>query len=53
MDSLPCRSLLALSLMIFYIADRQGGVGPILSVYLRSSLGWDTSQVGIALVSWH
>ena len=48
---LSSRSLLALSLMIFFIADIQGGIGPILSIYLRSNLGWDTSQVGIALAT--
>lgn len=37
--------------MIFFIADIQGGIGPILSIYLRSNLGWDTSQVGIALAT--
>lgn len=45
------RSLLALSLMIFFIADIQGGIGPILSIYLRSNLGWDTSQIGLALAT--
>ncbi len=45
------QSLLALSFMIFFIADIQGGIGPILSVYLRSNLGWDTSQVGMALAT--
>ncbi|WP_298623937.1 MFS transporter [uncultured Legionella sp.] len=48
---LSSRSLLALSLMIFFIADIQGGIGPILSIYLRSNLGWDTSQVGMALAT--
>ena len=37
--------------MIFFIADIQGGIGPILSIYLRSNLGWDTSQVGMALAT--
>ncbi|CDZ76656.1 Metal-tetracycline/H(+) antiporter [Legionella massiliensis] len=51
-NSLPfSRSLLALSLMIFFIADIQGGIGPILSIYLRSKLGWDPSQVGMALAT--
>ncbi|WP_392538012.1 MFS transporter [Legionella sp. 227] len=50
-SQLSSRSLLALSLMIFFIADIQGGIGPILSIYLRSNLGWDTSQVGIALAT--
>lgn len=50
MKSLPSfRSLFALSLMIFFISDIQGGIGPLLAIYLRSNLGWDTSQVGIAL----
>jgi len=44
-QQLSGRSLTALSLMIFFIADIQGGIGPILSIYLRSNLGWDTSQV--------
>jgi MFS family permease len=43
------RSMFALSFMIFFISDIQGGIGPILAIYLRSHLGWDTSQVGIAL----
>lgn len=37
--------------MIFFIADIQGGIGPILSIYLRANLGWDTSQVGMALAT--
>lgn len=37
--------------MIFFIADIQSGIGPILSIYLRSNLGWDTSQVGMALAT--
>ncbi len=37
--------------MIFFIAYIQGGIGPILSIYLRSNLGWDTSQVGMALAT--
>lgn len=49
--TLSNRSLFALSLMIFFIADIQGGIGPILSIYLRSNLGWDTSQVGMALAT--
>lgn len=49
--TLSSRSLFALSLMIFFIADIQGGIGPILSIYLRSNLGWDTSQVGMALAT--
>jgi MFS family permease len=49
--ALSSRSLFALSLMIFFIADIQGGIGPILSIYLRSNLGWDTSQVGMALAT--
>lgn len=52
MNNLPSRrSLCALSVMIFFISDIQGGIGPIISIYLRSSLGWDTSQVGIALAT--
>ncbi len=35
--------------MIFFISDIQGGIGPILAIYLRSHLGWDPSQVGVAL----
>ncbi|CEG58330.1 MFS transporter [Legionella fallonii] len=50
-NSLSSRSLLALSLLIFFIADIQGGIGPILSIYLRSNLGWDTGQVGMALAT--
>ncbi|MDP3705217.1 MAG: MFS transporter [Legionellaceae bacterium] len=49
--SLSSRSLFALSFMIFFIADIQSGIGPILSIYLRSNLGWDTSQVGMALAT--
>ena len=50
MKNLPSfQSLFALSAMIFFISDIQGGIGPILAIYLRSRLGWDTSQVGFAL----
>ncbi|WP_115709280.1 MFS transporter [Legionella sainthelensi] len=45
------QSIWALSFMIFFISDIQGGIGPILAIYLRSHLGWDTSQVGIALAA--
>ncbi|MBN9226632.1 MULTISPECIES: MFS transporter [Legionella] len=45
------QSILALSFMIFFISDIQGGIGPILAIYLRSHLGWSTSQVGIALAA--
>lgn len=51
MNNTSPRSLLALSFMIFFIADIQGGIGPILSIYLRSNLGWDTTQVGMALAT--
>ncbi len=37
--------------MIFFIAEIQGGIGPIFSIYLRSNLGWDTRQVGMALAT--
>lgn len=46
---LSLRSTFALSLMIFFISDIQGGIGPILVIYLRSHLGWDPGQVGVAL----
>ncbi|PJE15609.1 MFS transporter [Legionella sp.] len=51
MNTSSSQSLFALSLMIFLISDVQGGIGPFLSIYLSSSLGWDTSQVGIAIAT--
>ncbi len=45
------RSLIGLNLMIFFISDIQGGMGPFLSIYLKANLGLDTSQVGIALAT--
>lgn len=43
------RSMLALSAMVFLIADVQGGVGPFLSVYLGSTLKWNSEKIGLAL----
>jgi MFS family permease len=45
------RSIVALSLMIFFISSIQEGIGPLLVIYLRLYLGWNISQIGIALAS--
>lgn len=44
-------SLMALSLLVFLISDIQGGIGSILTIYLRSEVGCTTSQISIALAA--
>jgi MFS family permease len=43
------RSLRWLDVLIFVLADVQGGVGPFLAIYLQASRHWDAASVGIAL----
>lgn len=45
------RSLLALSTLVFFMADFRDGVGPFLAIYLKSILNWDTQKTGMALAS--
>ena len=42
-------SLFGLNWMIFFLSDVRPGIGPFLSIYLRSYLNWSTDLVGIAL----
>lgn len=44
-------SLLGLSGLVFFISDVQTGIGPFLSVYLRSNLKWDPGRIGVALAA--
>lgn len=43
------RSIFGLSWMIFFLSDVRPGIGPFLSIYLKSYLNWSTDIVGIAL----
>ncbi len=43
------RSLRALDLLAFFLADVKGGVGPFLAVYLQATLHWDSASIGMAL----
>ncbi len=42
-------SLFGLNGMIFCLSDVRPGIGPFLSIYLKSFLHWNTEMVGIAL----
>ncbi len=43
------RSLFALDAMNLFLADIEGGVGPYLSMYLRSARHWDQASIGVAV----
>lgn len=43
------RSIFGLNWMIFFMSDVRPGIGPFLSIFLKSSLNWSTDLVGIAL----
>jgi MFS family permease len=43
------RSLRALDLLAFFLADVKGGVGPFLAVYLQATRQWDSASIGMAL----
>lgn len=43
------RSLFGLNWMIFFMSDVRPGIGPFLSVFLKSHLNWSTDMVGVAL----
>jgi MFS family permease len=43
------RSLRALDLLVFFLADVKGGVGPFLAVYLQATRHWDSASIGMAL----
>jgi MFS family permease len=43
------RSLRALDLLAFFLADVKGGVGPFLAVYLQATRHWDSASIGMAL----
>src|SRR5689334_13657004 len=43
------RSLRALDLLAFFLADVKGGVGPFLAIYLQANRHWDSASIGIAL----
>jgi MFS family permease len=45
------RSLRALDLLAFFLADVKGGVGPFLAVYLQATLHWDSASIGMALAA--
>lgn len=43
------QSLLALSWLILLISGLKAGIGPFLSIYLKSELQWNANQIGVAL----
>jgi MFS family permease len=43
------RSLRALDVLVFFLADVKGGVGPFLAIYLQANRHWDSASIGIAL----
>jgi MFS family permease len=43
------QSIWGLNFLLFFIADVRHGIGPLLSIYLRSSLGWNAAKIGLAL----
>src|SRR5262245_62833616 len=45
------RSLRALDLLAFFLADVKGGVGPFLAVYLQATRHWDSASIGVALAA--
>ena len=45
------RSLRALDLLAFFLADVKGGVGPFLAIYLQASRHWNSASIGMALAA--
>jgi len=45
------QSIWGLNFLLFCISDVRHGVGPLLSIYLRSSLNWDAAMIGLALAT--
>jgi MFS family permease len=45
------RSLRALDLLAFFLADVKGGVGPFLAIYLQATRHWDSASIGMALAA--
>jgi MFS family permease len=45
------RSLRALDILNFFLADVRDGMGPFLGTFLREMRHWDAGQVGIALAA--
>jgi len=43
------RSLRALDVLAFFLADVKGGVGPFLAVYLQANRHWNSASIGTAL----
>lgn len=43
------RTIWGLNGLIFYISDVRHGVGPLLSIYLKGFLGWDSASIGLSL----
>jgi MFS family permease len=48
--NLPSRQTIrGLNGLIFFVSDVRHGIGPLLSIYLKGFLGWDSATIGIAL----
>lgn len=44
-------SVRALSALNFFLADVQNGMGPYVTVFLKSSIHWNPAQIGVALAA--
>lgn len=44
-------SVRALSTLNFFLADVQNGMGPYVTVFLKSSMAWNPAQIGVALAA--
>jgi MFS family permease len=45
------QSIKGLNALLFCISDVRNGVGPLLSIHLRNTLGWDSAKIGMALAT--
>jgi MFS family permease len=45
------QSIIGLTALVFFMSDVRDGVGPFLSIYLKSVLNWDTGKTGMALAA--
>ena len=45
------KSIIGLTALVFFMSDVRDGVGPFLSIYLKSVLIWDTEKTGMALAT--
>jgi hypothetical protein len=46
------QSILGLTALVIFMSNVRDGVGPLLSIYLKSVLNWNTELTGMALASY-